>query len=163
MSGRPRIVLLVATARGLRVLRAALAAVPDADYTVVTFREGVDEPPFCDAIAEAAAAASARSPCSGPWGRPDLDCRGQSHRTSCWPRAGAIWFLGRSTNRCAAVRMCCTTLLPAYRGFAPTVWALVNGERQVGATLLTMAAGADEGDIIAQHAIPVGTTTALPR
>ena len=48
------------------------------------------------------------------------------------------------------------SLLPEYRGFAPTVWSIVNGEDHTGVTLFEIAEGVDEGDIIAQQAVPIG-------
>jgi methionyl-tRNA formyltransferase len=42
------------------------------------------------------------------------------------------------------------SLLPKYRGFAPTVAALIKGERSIGVTALLPTANADEGPILAQ-------------
>ena len=47
------------------------------------------------------------------------------------------------------------SILPRYRGFAPTVTALINGDREIGATALTPTNSVDAGPIIAQRAIPV--------
>lgn len=47
------------------------------------------------------------------------------------------------------------SLLPKYRGRAPVNWAIVNGERETGATLHYMAARADAGDIVDQLAVPI--------
>ena len=47
------------------------------------------------------------------------------------------------------------SLLPLYRGRAPVNWAVLNGERETGATLHYMSAKADAGDIVAQAAIPI--------
>ncbi|MFK3680396.1 methionyl-tRNA formyltransferase [Pseudomonas sp. NPDC088890] len=47
------------------------------------------------------------------------------------------------------------SLLPRYRGFAPLVNALINGETKVGVTALFGAADYDRGDIIAQASISV--------
>lgn len=47
------------------------------------------------------------------------------------------------------------SLLPRYRGRAPTNWALVNGERVTGVTLHYMVARADAGDIVAQRRVPI--------
>jgi len=47
------------------------------------------------------------------------------------------------------------SLLPKYRGFAPLVNALLNKEPQVGVTALFASDYYDEGEIIAQHAMPV--------
>ncbi|MGP4114874.1 methionyl-tRNA formyltransferase [Streptomyces sp. 4N509B] len=48
------------------------------------------------------------------------------------------------------------SLLPAYAGFSPLIWALINGERQVGVTAHRMDATLDAGDILLQRAVPVG-------
>lgn len=47
------------------------------------------------------------------------------------------------------------SLLPRFRGRAPVNWAILNGERQTGATLHHMVARADAGDIIDQQAVPI--------
>ncbi len=49
-----------------------------------------------------------------------------------------------------------TILLPQYRGFSPTVWAIINGEDHTGATLFRIADGVDEGDIVDQERIAIG-------
>lgn len=47
-------------------------------------------------------------------------------------------------------------LLPAYAGFAPLNWALINGEPEVGVTAHMMDADFDAGDIVLQWATPIG-------
>jgi methionyl-tRNA formyltransferase len=47
------------------------------------------------------------------------------------------------------------SILPRYRGFAPTVTALINGDREIGVTALIPKNSVDAGPIIAQRAIPV--------
>ena len=47
------------------------------------------------------------------------------------------------------------SLLPKYRGRAPVNWALLNGERETGATLHHMVARADAGDIVDQQSVPI--------
>jgi len=48
------------------------------------------------------------------------------------------------------------SLLPAYAGFSPIIWALINGEQQVGVTAHMMDDSLDGGDIVVQRAIDVG-------
>ncbi|HEV2782386.1 MAG TPA: methionyl-tRNA formyltransferase [Actinophytocola sp.] len=50
------------------------------------------------------------------------------------------------------------SLLPAYAGFSPLIWALINGEREVGVTAHMMNSDLDAGDIVVQHAVPVSDT-----
>jgi methionyl-tRNA formyltransferase len=47
------------------------------------------------------------------------------------------------------------SLLPHYRGRAPTNWAVLRGERETGATLHEMVAKADAGRIVDQQAVPI--------
>ena len=46
-------------------------------------------------------------------------------------------------------------LLPAYAGFAPLNWALINDEPEVGVTAHLMNAEFDAGDVVLQHTTPV--------
>jgi methionyl-tRNA formyltransferase len=46
-------------------------------------------------------------------------------------------------------------LLPAYAGFAPLNWALINDEPEVGVTAHVMNAEFDAGDIVLQRSTPV--------
>jgi len=50
------------------------------------------------------------------------------------------------------------SLLPAYAGFAPVIWALINGEPEVGVTAHLMNDELDAGDIVLQRSVPVGPT-----
>lgn len=47
------------------------------------------------------------------------------------------------------------SLLPKYRGFAPLVNALINGESQVGVSAIWAAERYDTGELIAQALVPV--------
>lgn len=47
------------------------------------------------------------------------------------------------------------SLLPRYRGRAPVNWAILNGERETGATLHYMVPRADAGEIVDQLAVPI--------
>ncbi|GFJ94794.1 methionyl-tRNA formyltransferase [Phytohabitans rumicis] len=50
------------------------------------------------------------------------------------------------------------SLLPAYAGFSPLIWALINGEERVGVTAHMMDGELDAGDIVLQRAVPVEPT-----
>lgn len=43
-----------------------------------------------------------------------------------------------------------SSLLPKYRGAAPINWAIINGEKETGVTIMYMAEALDAGDVIAQ-------------
>lgn len=47
------------------------------------------------------------------------------------------------------------SLLPGYRGGAPLVWAMINGERQAGISFFELDDGVDTGGIIGQRAVPI--------
>jgi methionyl-tRNA formyltransferase len=47
------------------------------------------------------------------------------------------------------------SLLPKYRGRVPVNWAVLNGERETGATLHEMVAKPDAGRIVAQFRVPI--------
>jgi methionyl-tRNA formyltransferase len=48
------------------------------------------------------------------------------------------------------------SLLPRYRGAAPIQWAIAEGERETGVTIMQMDAGLDTGDILLQRALSIG-------
>lgn len=47
------------------------------------------------------------------------------------------------------------SLLPKYRGFAPLVWQLINGEKKVGFSVFSFDDGPDTGDIFYQEEIEI--------
>lgn len=47
------------------------------------------------------------------------------------------------------------SLLPAYRGAAPIQWAVLNGEKETGVTIMRMDEGLDTGDVIAKVIVPL--------
>lgn len=49
-------------------------------------------------------------------------------------------------------------LLPKYRGRACVNWAVLNGEKETGATLHVMTERADRGDIVDQERVPIEFT-----
>jgi methionyl-tRNA formyltransferase len=55
------------------------------------------------------------------------------------------------------------SLLPRYRGFAPLVSALINGETSVGVTALFASESYDTGDVISQSAITIAYPITIKR
>ena len=47
------------------------------------------------------------------------------------------------------------SLLPKYRGGAPLVWAIINGEKETGITLFLLDKGVDRGPIIGQEKVKI--------
>ena len=105
-------------------------------------------------------------------GRAITDLRWSRPRT---PRSGAAGARRRGSRRISCSRFITASMLPApsshaarrgalnmhgsllpkYRGRAPVNWAILNGERETGATLHYMVARADAGDIVDQLAVPI--------
>ena len=55
-----------------------------------------------------------------------------------------------------------SSLLPKYRGAAPINWAILNGEKETGVTIMHMAAALDAGDVIAQVTTAIDPTETAP-
>ena len=47
------------------------------------------------------------------------------------------------------------SLLPAYRGAAPIQWAVINGDKESGVTIMRMDEGVDTGDMINKVIVPL--------
>ena len=54
------------------------------------------------------------------------------------------------------------SLLPLYRGAAPTNWAIVNGETETGVTTMFIEPTLDTGPILLQRKIEIGETETAP-
>lgn len=156
MTDVPHLVLLVASHRGLRFLREVRALAPDARLTVFSFREQPWEPPFLDAIRETALAYNAAF----------YEARhvGQAEYQATWDAAPTLllsvgWRYLVPRHVYEAPRQGSyvfhDSLLPRYRGFSPTVWAIINGETETGVTLFKMTESVDAGPIVDQVAVPI--------
>lgn len=62
------------------------------------------------------------------------------------------WLIEQENSRLIVMH---DSLLPRYRGFAPLVNCLVNGETTVGVTALFASEEYDKGDIIAQRSVKI--------
>ncbi|MDD2972645.1 MAG: methionyl-tRNA formyltransferase, partial [Lachnospiraceae bacterium] len=47
------------------------------------------------------------------------------------------------------------SLLPKYRGAAPIQWAIIDGEKETGVTIMQMDAGLDTGDMLLKKIVPI--------
>jgi methionyl-tRNA formyltransferase len=148
-----RIVVLCATDRGARALDSLFSLAPDAEFVVATFPETPHEPRYEERICAL---------CE------DRNCEFiiqtdlSKKRSLARPFDLMFCFSWRymvpeevySRARLGAY-VVHDSLLPKYRGFSPAVWALINGEKEVGVTLFEMAEEVDSGRIVGQRAIPV--------
>ena len=55
------------------------------------------------------------------------------------------------------------SLLPKYRGAAPINWAIINGEKETGITIMEMAEGLDSGDMVLKESLKIGPDDDYPR
>lgn len=152
------IALLCATRRGYFFLQKLTELLPRDHFTVFSFREEPWEPPFMEDIRKLTLAVGGQfietKQVGGQrwnefWETADIDLMfGVSWRYLIparvyqRPRLGTFVFHD--------------SLLPAYRGFAPTVWAMINGEDQTGVTLFEIADEVDSGDIVDQEPVSIG-------
>jgi methionyl-tRNA formyltransferase len=146
------------THRGCRFLEVLRTLRPDDEIDVITWHEDPWEPPFrsrlremCDALRssyrEAQTLDSQEIWQLAQAAPPDLLLMVSwrylvSDRVLHLPRLGSFVFHD--------------SLLPAYRGFAPTCWAIINGESLSGVTLLKATEDFDAGPIVAQSAVQIG-------
>jgi methionyl-tRNA formyltransferase len=161
-AGRPRIALLCATRRGLRFLEKLVQLAPDCDLVVMSFPEDPEEPRFLDDIRTFALANGATF----------IEGRQAGHE-----RHRAVWEAPLDLLFAVSWRYMVPpsiyglprrgsfvlhdSLLPEYRGFAPTVWAIVNGEDHTGVTLFEMADAIDAGAIVDQRRVRIALTDTI--
>ncbi|MEK6409338.1 MAG: methionyl-tRNA formyltransferase [Acidobacteriota bacterium] len=69
------------------------------------------------------------------------------------------WMLSIPRLGCINVH---ASLLPKYRGAAPINWAIANGERETGVTIMQMDAGMDTGPMLAKRSISIGDQETAP-
>ena len=55
------------------------------------------------------------------------------------------------------------SLLPKYRGAAPIQWAIANGERETGVTIMQIDAGLDTGDMLSKASVEIEPEETAPQ
>jgi methionyl-tRNA formyltransferase len=154
-----KILLLCATQRGLAVLKKLTELQPKCELTVCSFREEDCEPPFLDAIRECTLARHGSFFESRHFGSGLLNVFQEDSAVDLMLVVSWRYLIPAQVYKRARLGAFVfhDSLLPAYRGFAPTVWAMVNGETHTGATLFEIAEDVDMGDIIGQQHVPIGS------
>ncbi|HSE38834.1 MAG TPA: methionyl-tRNA formyltransferase [Blastocatellia bacterium] len=69
------------------------------------------------------------------------------------------WMLAIPRFGCINVH---ASLLPRYRGAAPINWAIANGERETGVTIMQMDVGMDTGPMLSRRSIQIGDEDTAP-
>jgi len=152
------IVLLCATERGLRFAKKLKEICPSDKITLVTFREFAWEKPFLEKIQKFASEAG----CSF-FESKRLDSEEISNHLSkiridlmfvvSWRFMIPSAIYSRARLGCIVFH---DSMLPRYRGFAPTNWAIINGERETGVSMFYINEEVDSGPIISQKAVEIG-------
>jgi methionyl-tRNA formyltransferase len=152
-----RIALFCATRRGCLFLRKLRSVAPDADLIVCSFAEEPHEPPFLDDIRSTTQALGGRFVETRRVGGEDLRDFWAANPVDLIFAVSWRYLIPPDLYRRARKGSFVfhDSLLPRYRGFAPTVWAIINGEDHTGATLFAMSERADEGDIVDQQRVPI--------
>ncbi len=151
-----RILLLCATERGTAFAQRLFELCPDAEFTVVSFSPTEWEPDYLPGLKKAVAARKgARLILTKRIELESLYADGAYDlllavswrylvRKEIWSRAALGAYVFHDS------------LLPKYRGFAPTVWAIINGESATGVSLIAMADAVDGGRLIEQERVEIG-------
>ncbi len=152
-----KIVLLCATRRGYLFLQQLYKISPNSEFTVISFKEEPHEPLFLNNIrrftksinGEFIQARKLNSKKLIPfWKSKRIDLMlVVSWRYLITPEIFNLPRLGTFVFH--------DSLLPKYRGFSPTVWAILNNEKKTGVTLFKIANKVDAGKIIDQETIPI--------
>ena len=155
---KKHVVLLCATNRGYQVAETLFAIGKGQDFTVFSFRETAWEPPYLDRIRALTEAKGhqffevrnvAAQTASDFWLQNPVDLILMVN----WRYIVPADVYSRAKSGCYVFH---DSLLPKYRGFSPTVWAMINGERETGVTLFRIAEDYDTGDIVDQVRVPIG-------
>jgi methionyl-tRNA formyltransferase len=157
------IALFCASQRGLKFLEALGDLCPDDVIDVYTFREDPWEAPFYDDIRSAADERGYRCREIKGLSRKQWEEISRDISVDLLFTVGWRYLLPESVysqSRMASIGFH-DSLLPAYRGFAPTNWAIINGEHQTGATMFLLSEGTDDGPIVDQEVVGIGPSEAI--
>ncbi len=151
MKAEPKLALYLMSEKGLAVLRGLLGEFgPGLIEQVVVGRDRAVENDFAEEIVATARQAGV-----------SVFERAEPRRPTA-PHLFAVswrWLIKADDNQKLVVFH--DSLLPRYRGFAPLVSALVNGEDKIGVTALLASPEYDRGPIIAQEAVGVTYPTTI--
>ncbi len=140
-----QIILFLMTQKGYEVLRAVIALPGlEGKLVVVGAQDAQVEKDYFDEIREASRAA----------GIPFYERRQFSGNVASGIKIAVSWrwLIESEKDKLIVLH---DSILPRYRGFAPLVGALINGEKEMGVTALYATEKYDQGAIIAQASMPV--------
>lgn len=157
------IVLLCATNRGYRFAQKLFHIGRGHWFTVLSFQETPWEPPFIAGIQSLTEAHGHRFIEARNVARPSLE---EFWRETPFDLMFMVsWRYLVPAEVYSRARLGSfvfhDSLLPKYRGFAPTVWSIINGERETGVTLFRTTDDMDAGEIVEQRRIAIGETDTI--
>jgi methionyl-tRNA formyltransferase len=152
-----KIALLCATHRGYLALKKLAEIEPNAQLIVLSFKEEPWEPPFFNDIRDLAENCHAQFLEAKQVGSPRFASFWDSLSIDLMMTVNWRYMIPPSIYRRArsGTFVFHDSLLPAYRGFSPTVWAMINGEDHTGVTLFEIAEEVDTGPIVDQAFISI--------
>ena len=162
MTTSESILLCLSTQKGLEVLRALHARFPDVAFRISIGAESKVVESHKDRLAELA----------GEWAYPVHPWKEIRDGGTSWiaaHRVAAVICVGWTHLVPAAIRdavrgrvvVAHDSLLPRYRGFAPLPTAMIQGDAEVGVTVLFAAEEVDAGDVLFQAGLHVKATDTI--
>ena len=152
------LVLLCSTRRGYHFLQKVTELSPNADLTVFSFQKESWEPPFLQGIREFSLSKRIQF---FETRQVEKKSFGQFWESSTIHLMFVVSWRYLIPKRIYSRSRLGTfvfhdSLLLEYRGFSPTVWAIIYGTNHTGVILIEIAEGTDAGDIVDQKAVPIG-------
>ncbi|MDA2909458.1 hypothetical protein MYX04_00825 [Nitrospiraceae bacterium AH_259_D15_M11_P09] len=153
-----RIAVLCATRRGYLFLKQLTELMPKEDLLVFSFQEQTWEPPFFEQIRDYTVAKGGQFLQAKQVGDQRFSLFWESTVVDLMFVVSWRYLIPASIYRRARLGTFVfhDSLLPEYRGFAPTLWAMINGEDHSGVTLFEISEKVDAGDVVEQVRIPIG-------
>jgi len=142
-----KVVMCISADRGLRCLE-TLRGFSVNEIVVFTFNETSWEPPFVEAIKRLADDLDARLFVSSKLDMYLDELAGADLMLLVgWRYMVRKEVFQIPTKGCFVIH---DSILPRWRGFSPTIWAIRNGDSEVGVSLFKISQGMDEGPIVDQ-------------
>ena len=150
-----RVVFLGSKPLGLSCLKRIYEESPDSVVGIVTFDDSADSRTALEGFHSFAS--STGLPLAVARNRADSERLVRGFRPDICLVVGWYWLISPETLRSVPRGFLGihNSLLPRYRGAAPLVWAMINGEREVGFSLFSFTEGMDDGPVWGRRAIPV--------
>jgi methionyl-tRNA formyltransferase len=158
-----RLVVFCATHRGYLFLKKLRQLQPESELIVFSFREEPWEPPFMDDIRNFTAACGGKFLEARQVGAETLQPFWESNSADLMFAVNWRYIIPRAVFNRAKLGSYVfhDSLLPKYRGFSPTVWAIINGETQTGVTLFEISDAFDSGDIVDQQPVSIAVNETI--